>query len=252
MAIMLLRSAQSVFVSIPEWERRLRPYCLGRQVPFSFLPVFSTIPLANHPERVRGIRGRHLPSAEGALFGHFGTYSPGIRDILEPAVIDLLSKDSRRALLLTGLGSGAERERLIQQRPELSDRIHATGTLSAEELSLHLQACDLMIQPFPKGVSSRRTSVMAALAHGRAVVTNAGRFTEPFWRSGAVSLAEGDSPGAIVQCAEMLARDPARRRELGFQGLAFYQDRFDIRHTIDAFLGADAPTSDPPIASVAA
>ena len=38
-------------------------------------------------------------------------------------------------------------------------------------LSRHLQACDVLVQPYPEGITSRRTSAMAALAHGRAIVT---------------------------------------------------------------------------------
>ena len=43
--------------------------------------------------------------------------------------------------------------------------------LANEEVSVHLSACDLMIQPYPDGISARRTSAMAALAHERPVVT---------------------------------------------------------------------------------
>jgi len=80
--------------------------------------------------------------------------------------------------------------RLTAQNPHLGIRIAATGELPAEQIPAHLRACDLLVQPFPDGVSSRRTSVMAGLANGVPVVTNLGLLSEPLWRkSGAVALA---------------------------------------------------------------
>ena len=41
MTMILLRAAERVWVSIPEWERRLRPWALGRNLPFQWLPIPS-------------------------------------------------------------------------------------------------------------------------------------------------------------------------------------------------------------------
>ena len=38
-------------------------------------------------------------------------------------------------------------------------------------LAEHVRACDVLVQPYPDGISSRRTSAMAGLALGVAVVT---------------------------------------------------------------------------------
>ena len=66
-------------------------------------------------------------------------------------------------------------------QPRLAGRIHATGGQSSRSVSIALAACDLMIQPYEDGVSSRRTGVMAALIHKRPVITTTGESTEPIW-----------------------------------------------------------------------
>ena len=57
-----------------------------------------------------------------------------------------------------------------------------------------------MLQPYADGVSTRRTSLIAALAHRSAVVTTDGVLTEPLWRqSGAVALVDSGDLAAIVR-----------------------------------------------------
>src|SRR5207248_8710803 len=100
---------------------------------------------------------------------------------------------------------------------------------------LHLLACDLMVQPFEDGVTTRRTSIMAALAHGVPTVTTRGRLTEPLWRaSGAVGLAPAGDPTALATVAADLLAEPRRRQRLGAAGRATYDEFFDVRHTVAA------------------
>jgi len=118
--------------------------------------------------------------------------------------------------------------------------VHASGPLAADAVSLHLGACDLMLQPYPDGVSTRRGSMMAALAHRRPVVTNAGVFSEPLWRqSGAVALVEAGDIAATRAALTHLADDTEERARLGAAAGALYADRFNIAHTIAA-LRADS------------
>ena len=50
-----------------------------------------------------------------------------------------------------------------------------------QALADHIGACDLLIQPYPDGISSRRTSAMAGLALGIPVITTTGSLTESLW-----------------------------------------------------------------------
>jgi glycosyltransferase involved in cell wall biosynthesis len=125
------------------------------------------------------------------------------------------------------MGNGSERfaRSLAESHPELQDRVHATGLLSDAALSHHLSACDLMLQPYPDGLSSRRTSLMNVLEHGIAVVSNTGHLTEDFWPSSNIA-GFGSSGDLATHCIRLL-NDRAARAQTAQSGLALYRARFD-------------------------
>ena len=53
----------------------------------------------------------------------------------------------------------------------LDQRVHWTGFLEDKRVSTYLQAADLIVLPYRDGVSLRRGTLMAALAHGCPIVT---------------------------------------------------------------------------------
>jgi glycosyltransferase involved in cell wall biosynthesis len=238
MAAIVARASERVFVSTPAWAailRRIAPDAPEAE----WLPVPSTIPRVGDRDDAHGIVCRY--GGDGArLVGHFGSYGPLIVRHLEVAIPALLERASDASVLLLGEGGVALRQRLVDACPALSRRIWATGPLAAREASLHLLACDLMIQPFVEGVTTRRTSVMAALLHGVPTVTTSGRLTEPLWRqTGAVALAPAADPTALAAVASALLADPEARERLGAAGEAAYDRLFDVRHTIAALRRTD-------------
>ncbi len=235
MTVVLLRAASGVWVSSRAWEACWRPYALGRRVPFAWLPVPSTVAVKDKAAGVAAVRGRYARPG-GPLVGHFGTYCGAIVGQLLEAAPALLDGGRDVSLLLLGRGGEAAREQLLARRPDLHGRVHATGGLPADELSLHLSACDVMVQPFPAGgVDSRRTSVMAALAHGVPIVTAKGRLTEALWaESGAVALAPDDDPLALARQAMRLIDTPQERARLAAAGRALYHERFAVENTVAA------------------
>ena len=238
MARIVARASERVFVSTPAWAailRRIAPDAPQAE----WLPVPSTIPRVGDRNDARGIGHRY--GGNGArLVGHFGSYGPLIVRHLEVAIPTLLERTPDASILLLGEGGVALRQRLVDAGPALSRRIWATGPLAAREASLHLLACDLMLQPFVEGVTTRRTSVMAALLHGVPTVTTSGRLTEPLWRqTGAVALAPAADPTALAAVASALLADPTARARLGAAGEAAYDRLFDVRHTIAALRRTD-------------
>jgi glycosyltransferase involved in cell wall biosynthesis len=142
-------------------------------------------------------------------------------------------------ILLMGYGSEEFRHGLVQKKPELGCWLQATGALPPEVLSCHLSACDLMIQPYRDGVSSRRTSVMAALSHGKPVVTTSGHATEALWaESGAVVVAPENDTETFVRHLNRLCSDSSERARLGKAARRLYKDRFDIAWTAAALKGS--------------
>ena len=247
MAMILLSGATRVWTSAGAWERVMRPYAPGRLRPFRELFIPSNVPPAVDPGGVAELRRQLLGEPPGdVVLGHFGTYGAEIRQSLAALVPRLLRPSAGRRFVLLGRGGTEVRQWLADAQPDLGARIIAPGSLDARTLSLYLQACDLLVQPYPDGVSGRRTTVMAALAHGRPVATTNGPLSEPLWQeSGAVALAPAGDDAALAEVAERLIAQPDARARLGREGQALYRDRFDWPQTVRAILDGDEPTPRP-------
>ena len=116
-------------------------------------------------------------------------------------------------------------------------RLLAPGGLPPGPASLHLQAIDLLIQPYPDGVSSRRGSLMAGIAHGVPTVTTLGVLSEPLWaETGCVALAPVADLSAMIAAAEVLLADPAARARLGASARQVYDQRFALERTVERML----------------
>lgn len=235
MTMILLNAVSRAWVSIPAWESRLRPYAFGRRLRFDWLPLPSTVPVLQDAGDIAAIRNRYAPDRQ-FLLAHFGPY---IRQVIEPISLllpMLLCAHSNLSVLLLGRGGEKLRDEIGCQYAELTGRIHTVGALSAVAgLSPYLSASDLIIQPYPDGVSSRRTSAMACLAHGLPMITTTGKLTEPLWaESGAVALAPVGDVAALQQLAERLIADENERKRLSATAKTLYQERFDIEHLLAA------------------
>jgi glycosyltransferase involved in cell wall biosynthesis len=234
MARLVGGAAGRAFVSIPAWQP-LVDTATGGTVPVTWLPVPSAIPVVNEPRARAAVRDRYAPGRP--LVGHFGTYSAPIRAALEQVVPDLIARVDCSVVLL-GRASDAVAARLVSERPALEGRLFATGALSPAEVSKHVGACDLMLQPYPDGISSRRTSAMAALSHAKAMVTTLGPLSEPLWRdSGAAVFVPADEIGSLADAAASLLESAPRRDALGARAAALYREKFDVAHTIAALRG---------------
>ena len=120
----------------------------------------------------------------------------------------------------------------------------ALGRASAHDISVQLQACDVLLQPYPDGVTTRRTSVMAGLANGRAIVTTDGKLTEDVWRAtDCVALTLAGDPAALAHATRDLLADIVAREALQARASAAYAACFALRHTIDALRADCHPLS---------
>jgi glycosyltransferase involved in cell wall biosynthesis len=184
---------------------------------------------------VRALR-KTLIARGGKILGHFGTArETWIAERLGAAVPALLRERPNAAFLLIGRDSPDLRGRVLARAPELHTRVHATGALAPADVSRYLSACDVMLQPYDDGVSTRRGSMMAALAHRRPVVTTAGASTEPLWsQSGAVALVNIGEVMAMGAALVHLMDDAGERTRLRAAAGALYAERFDLAHTIAA------------------
>jgi glycosyltransferase involved in cell wall biosynthesis len=144
------------------------------------IPIGSNITAhKTNAARVLELRARLGIGPEHFLLGYFGflNESKGADLLLEA-----LSKQSDNTHLVfiggqTGSSDPVNNElfhgqmkRLIQELG-LANRVHWTGFVSDEEVSGYLKAADLMVIPYLDGVSLRRGTLMAILAHGRPLLT---------------------------------------------------------------------------------
>lgn len=240
MTVVLLKATRRIWMTIPAWEAFLRPYALGRTLPFRWLPVASNIAVVDDTERVNAVRAHYAP-VDDLIVGHFGAYDRHTIELLLNSLPALLQEQTNCTVLLLGRGSDVARDELTRRLSESLERVHATGTLAAADLSLHISACDVLIQPYIDGASSRRTSLMVGLAHGRPVVTTAGRLTETLWAENeAVVLVPVEDTAALVGATRRLLADEASRRRMGAAAKRLYDERFDVKRTVMALREAAA------------
>lgn len=192
------------------------------------IPIGSNIDTyhANHIE-IAEIRMKMGLSEGDVLLGYFGFVSDakGAGTLIQA----LAQLDSHYHLAFIGgqtgdsdLSTNQQFGRELQQEIErtgLAGRVHWTGFLPGQRVSAHLAAADLMVMPYRDGVSLRRGTLMAILAHGRPLLT-----TEPqepsaeFDHGRTMWLAPPDDPVALSEAIEQLMADPALRAEIASGG----------------------------------
>jgi glycosyltransferase involved in cell wall biosynthesis len=240
MTIVLLNAASQIWVAIPAWEHLLRPYALGRRVAFDWLPVPSVI---SPGDLAAAANVRRKYAGPGNLIGHFGTFNPEVSRLLRERVPDLLAGRPSASLLLMGVGSERFQAELIGAYPDLRERVHGVGYVQASQLGAYLTACDLCVQPYPDGISTRRTTAMACLSLGVPMVTTHGHLTESFWvESNALSIVPTADAAGFTREAQRLLSDEHDRRRLAERSRSLYETLFSARHIVSALRNARSQT----------
>jgi len=231
MAYLTASGSEQIFYSTSAWLPLLDR--LARLKTKTWLPVPSNLAESVEAPVVDALRMRFSQDPAGSLIGHFGTYGPALRDLLFPLFSQLLAADSRRIALFTGRGSGRFCATFLQREPSVAARVHAVESECTSTIASHLAACDVLIQPYPDGVTTRRTTLMAGLALGKAIATNLGPLTEPLWQqSAAVALAPDMSPVNVATVVEGLLSNARKVAELGARAAELYKTRFALSHTV--------------------
>jgi glycosyltransferase involved in cell wall biosynthesis len=229
------------YLSTPRWEPILRAWAVRRQRTI-WLPVPVTVPTDPPADLVAAARA----AAGGSpLVGHFGTYAPPVADLLGPVLDRVLAARPDVRVLLIGGGSDRFRDEYVSRRPDLGSRMTATGRVEGLHVSAAVRACDVMVQPFPDGANGRRTTLMAALANGTAVVsTDGGRGggvpEEPFRTGRPFPLVDPDDPDGLAAAVLRFVADPDERARVAAACAHLYADHFDLSHTVRGLL---APVS---------
>jgi glycosyltransferase involved in cell wall biosynthesis len=170
-------------------------------------------------------------SSEELLLGYFGFLhkSKGGEDLIE--ALGLLVREGLPVqLLMIGgrVGSSDPTNRAYAERVQklisdlaLTDRVHWTGYVSSQQVSAALFASDLCVLPYRDGVSLRRGTLLASLAHGRPIITTRPPIPLPEARDGVTMLlVEPNSPSDLAQAVVRLATNPQLRAHLASQAKA--------------------------------
>jgi glycosyltransferase involved in cell wall biosynthesis len=222
--------ADRVLVSTPSFEpllRRLSP-SLG---PVHWLPISSNIPEPDDGRDAVVVRRELGLSSSDLLVVHFGTFREG--QALLGGVIRRLLEDPRVHVAILGRGA-EEYTRKVDLDSHLRLRVHSVGQSPASRVAELIAAADLGLYPFVDGVTTRRTSLMAALSLAKPVVTTVGATTEPIWfETDAVRLVEPNAEKLARAARELLA-DEVSRRALGGRAKLAYQQNFAVRCAADS------------------
>jgi glycosyltransferase involved in cell wall biosynthesis len=121
--------------------------------------------------------------------------------------------------------------------------VRRPGWLSDEDLAAAIAAADLFLLPLADGVSTRRTTLMAALQHGLPVVATRGPLTdrELLDAGDALRLVPVARTDLFAATARELAQAPAARVRLGEAGRALYERAFAWESTAARVLRALSP-----------
>jgi glycosyltransferase involved in cell wall biosynthesis len=228
-----------VFTSVSPWAVALRSHRPRR--PVHHLPVGSNLPDMRHSREAE--RGRLGISEDAIVLAALGTGHPSrLLDYVAHAAESLASSGQETVVLNLGLNTPP-----VDAGPSV--RVVTPGLLDQIDVSRHLAAADIYLAPFTDGVSTRRTTLMAALQHGLAVVGTDGHNTDELLRDAPASLrlTPVHDRDAFASAVCELAGAPAERAQLRVRARALYEDEFDWSVVSDRLL---AELREPSVSSV--
>jgi glycosyltransferase involved in cell wall biosynthesis len=222
--IEVMRASAAVVVTIDARADWLASRVWLPRRPVAFAPVFSNLPPAAAAPR---------PERRRAAIGLFGYSHEGAR---VPLVLDALRllQDRGRDVELVLLGAPGRssaageawlegaRSRAITHAPSFS------GTLAPQDLANQLATCEIMLFADAAGPSSRKTTLAASLASGRAVVAIDGPLAWSELIEARAARVSAPTPDALAGALEGLLADEGERDALGARGRAFAERRMGV------------------------
>ncbi len=244
----LAKYSDAVICTNAEDAATLRGYPWGTHI-FE-VPLGNNVPVAPPADFDRSAwRAKLGVNPESLVLAYFGflNESKGGEDLI--AVLDALVRQNVDARLLMIGGdvgdsdpTNAEYARRVRQmiaERGLAERIITTGFVPLAEVSAHLLAADVAVMPYRDGVSFRRTTLLAVLAHGLPVVSTEPLFPLPQISAGEnILLAPAGNVPALTDAVLRLAKSSALRVRLS-AGAKSLAEQFDwetiARKTVEIY-----------------
>jgi glycosyltransferase involved in cell wall biosynthesis len=214
-----------------EWQRRLRR--VGVWKPIQVIPVGSNIPRVDvSAEDVQRVREKLGMDRTALLIGSFGSVGPHGEVGLVLKAVEKLKPEGSLKLLWIGrsgphTGRGAKWQETNQSVRDGSAEMIWTGSLPHPDVSRLMAACDLFVLPFTDGISSKRTTLAAALLHGLPILTTRGKQLDDIFvhRDNMYLVPVGD-PQSFEDGLMELAQCPELRARLARGARALHDARF--------------------------
>lgn len=220
----LARSCDAVIAADPQDEKAIETWGIKKDV--FLIPIGSNLPPQPPPgyspqewRRSLGVKGGET------LLAYFGflNQSKGGEELIH--ALDILTKKGKQTkLLMVGAAEGgsdptdrahAQKVKKLIAATGLEGQVIWTGYEPSRKVSGHLLAADLCVLPYRDGASFRRGTLMAALAHGLAIITTIPLVTNPQIVDGEnMALVPAQDPLALAEKIEALAEDHSQRGHL--------------------------------------
>ncbi len=222
----LAQSCDAVIATNDEDYQKLATWNLGR---LTLIPIGSNIPTTPPARYDRAAwRAQLGVGADETLLGYFGFLNESKGG---ETLIRALARLPNAKLLMIGDPVGASdptnvgylaRVKSLIATLRLTERVFWTGYTPSESVTANFLAIDLCVLPYRDGASYRRGTLMAALAHGCAIVTTADRRPStgatllPALRDGEnCLLVPPDDPRALAEAIQRAMAAPALRARIG-------------------------------------
>jgi glycosyltransferase involved in cell wall biosynthesis len=201
------------------------------------LPTPSHVNCVKNKQRSLNLRKAFAHEAT-TIIGTFGSFKNlAYNKVIKQLVPMLLSDHKERSWLFIGRGSEDFVKNLLKDYPHLENQVDKAGELNIAALSAHVQACDIMVHPYPRGVNTSRSSIMVSLSHGKPVITTTGPLTEPIWKeSECVCLVPEKDITSILKYVENLQINSEIRQALSKKSLETYSRHFSLEECVSTLI----------------
>lgn len=220
----ILPSVDAIGISTEAWlqsELERKPEYRDK---LFLLPSPSLIPVARTPpdHRQQWRRKHNLP-ANSKILAFFGTL--GAAKQFDWIVKAWQSSESpNQPVILVVIGDHPRGSPFVNESPGLLP----LGFVSPAVVSEALQATNVLALPFIDGVAERRTSFMAGLSHGCAIVTTIGTSTGATLRSADYLRSQGaNDRDAFIGQVRQLLDDEEGQKTLGSKAVRAYRQSYD-------------------------
>lgn len=222
----LITGSSKITVTIWAWVKELQRAYPKRAGDIVWIPVGSNIPVPTDLSTGRRQARQALGSGDGELaIGAFSPLGSGKQLDFIAAAWEQVKGQIPEAKIVV-IGANADEVRTLFPKAPRGGRVRHTGYLPPEDVSQHLLALDVMLAPFVDGISCRRTSAIAAMAHGLPLVTTRGHLTDPIFDGSPMVLVPAHDREGFAQAATDLAMDCERQDELSRRTRAFFDQHF--------------------------